>query len=346
MSHIGLATSIGGVLEIPFILRSLADSLGMYSNTRTALRIDIGIMNALATGTDIDDFGRVVDSYAFEWWGGNRPPSIHIMLGPSTLEECLSRHRLALQTRDGQPVEPLVIDPIPLIQVPSRTGPHAGSFPQSSCSSCEPHRAIASALVLHSQNLKNQISALVSTHKIHQQRDMRDAAGYFMMYQEVMQKEADNCKPFKHTPAHGPTDTAKMARSVRHAGLEEMKRLIYTPGPQDKWTWGEALSTQEVVNITRDSKRLVNYSGLFGKLPEGRHTGEWSDTNSLPTGSANFNVVSPSVMQQPPATLHEYPEHFRIDPEAFLEAPAELVGQIKNYAAMPPVSTSHTGASH
>lgn len=315
MSHVGLAASVGVVVEIPLVVRSLADGLGTFSDTGRRIPIDIGLLQTIAAGTDIDEFGRVVDSYVFRWWEATIIPDNNAVLGHGTIEQCLKHHRKASKKRGAQHVPALVIQPIPAVQIgprpPARhTTGHTSPGP-TSCSSCEPNRALATALVAKVQTMKDLSSALIASKKANMEDNAHQATASFVLHQQALQKEADTAPPVELPMMSGDTDTARTSRQIRQLARTELNRLLVSP-PEPahyKWTMGETLTKEEVLSLAHGD-RVVGHSGYNASLTDGPWAGEWSATHSDP-GSADADApVSPHVNTSPPPTQNTVPPFF------------------------------------
>jgi hypothetical protein len=301
MSYVGLAASAGIVVEIPLVVRSLADSLGTFSDTGgKRIPLDLGLRQIIEAGADIEEFGRVVDSYAFTWWNGTTRPDV--VMGHGTIDDCLKYHRKALQKRGGQRVPKLVIQPIPAVQT------SAGS---TSCSSCEPNRALVTALVAKVQTMKQLSSALVASKKANMEVHTRQATASFVLYEEALRKEADTAPPAVLPVMSGDSETARSSRQVRQLARETLNRSLLSPAdpPHHKWTMGETLTKDEVISLASGGGHITGHSGYNLSLPDGSLAGDLS-VQSDDMGSAGTGIDepgSPTIHVSPPPTQHTIP---------------------------------------
>src|SRR6266567_36539 len=119
MSYVGIGTAVGQVIDIPIVLRSLAASLASVSAVDLPIPYDLGLLSMLDCGTNYEEYGRVVNSYALAWWQGNRRPGLGAILSGTTLEECLQHHHVQLlRTTEGDPIPKIPIVPILPLQLP------------------------------------------------------------------------------------------------------------------------------------------------------------------------------------------------------------------------------------
>ena len=105
MSYVGIATSLGLVIEVPMVLRSLSVSLVAAPNADLPIPFDLGFIAMLDSGTNNLEFNRIVKSYAMAWWKGAHKPADGGTLTAKNLEKCLEQHHcLLLETMDGKPM--------------------------------------------------------------------------------------------------------------------------------------------------------------------------------------------------------------------------------------------------
>ena len=102
MSYVGIATSLGLVIEMPMVLQSLSVSLAAAPNADLPIPFDLGFIAMLDSGTNDSEFNRIVKSYAMAWWKGAHKPTDGGTLTAKNLEKCLKQHHhLLLETMDG-----------------------------------------------------------------------------------------------------------------------------------------------------------------------------------------------------------------------------------------------------
>jgi hypothetical protein len=94
MLSIGSATALGLVVEVPILIRSLADSFGKVDIGHFPLGFHPSLLAALDDGVALDGPTRLVESYAYDWWKQKKEPvgTVH-GFGLHTVHECLDHHR-------------------------------------------------------------------------------------------------------------------------------------------------------------------------------------------------------------------------------------------------------------
>lgn len=129
MSCIGIATSIGLMIELPIILRSLADSLADVNLDHLPLGLHPSLLALLDDGVASDSPSRLVDSYACDWWSHKAEPATRGIFGIDTLDECLDHYRQWVSI------------PVDSIPVDCQSGQDAPSG-RADCQSCIDLRAL------------------------------------------------------------------------------------------------------------------------------------------------------------------------------------------------------------
>lgn len=301
MGYVGLATSIGLVIDIPIVVRSLADSLVVSSDDALPLTIDIGFMKVLAAGTNVDEFGRVVNSYQLPWWEAQRKPVDAILLGPNTVKQCLDHHRIALLRRGTEEILPIVTDPIFLPSLPM-------TATDSSCPSCERNCKLAMMLFTQVKSLKNITSAMVTSKKVNQDTAVQEASASFVLHGKAQSKESETqTLPFElPDPYPGETQTACVSCHIWNTAMSQLVHGFSTasPAPESKWIGGPHLTKKEVLALVHiDHIRQNTAYGL--NMPTGGLPGNFSSTNSSPGNIGDLFSVSASVTNKVPPTHHE-----------------------------------------
>jgi hypothetical protein len=116
MSWVGIATMIGLVIEVPILVRSLANSLADVNLNHLSLRFHPSLLAALNDGVATESLSRLVQSYACDWWRHDREPAMVGIFGIDILDECLDCYRQHIPPTtshppmDGQPANSTVND--------------------------------------------------------------------------------------------------------------------------------------------------------------------------------------------------------------------------------------------
>jgi hypothetical protein len=89
MSWVGIATTISLVIEVPILVRSLAD----INLNHLPLGFHPSLLAALNNGVTTESPSRLVQSYACDWWRHDRELAAVGIFGIDTLDECLDCYR-------------------------------------------------------------------------------------------------------------------------------------------------------------------------------------------------------------------------------------------------------------
>jgi len=129
MGYAGMAAATGQVLDIPIVLRSLSTSLALITKANFPVPFDSEFVALLEVGTTDEEFGRVVKSYAYNWWDKRRKPEDKDLLHAETIHACLDHHGPQLlksnQPRKTVAPQEIIVRP-PYFQLPD-VGPESGS---------------------------------------------------------------------------------------------------------------------------------------------------------------------------------------------------------------------------
>jgi len=318
MSYVGIATSLGLVVEVPMVLRSLSISLVAVPDADLPIPFDLGLIAMLDSGTNDSDFGRIVKSYALPWWKGTRRPAEGGTLSAKTLEKCLEQHRPGLlETMGGEQMPEHPIIPIPSLQLQfgaeATVGADCGTaIATDDCPRCTVYKSLASDLLDELKSIKNFASGMVGTTCNETELIPRRALGFYSLHEKVLTKELiSESHPVTVKHSNPGTKKGKMSLQVSLDADEELKRLRAVPTGSHKWTWGETLTQDEVRSLRHVSKKRVR-SGYDTTLRPGNLDGEWSSQDSAPTttGTKNHSLLSAGPHRPPPPTSLNYPEKF------------------------------------
>ena len=95
LSYVGVASSIGQPVDIPIILRSLADSLALVDVSLLPLSFDPEMLDTLDIGIDDDKQCRTVPSYHCAWWLVGKPRNLDSadVMDQLSIDRCLENFR-------------------------------------------------------------------------------------------------------------------------------------------------------------------------------------------------------------------------------------------------------------
>ena len=173
MSWIGIGNTIGLMIEVPILLRSLADSLANIKIEHLPLGFHPSLLAALDDGVATEAPIRLVDSYACNWWRLDREPGPDGILGITTLDECLNTHRQYVPA-------PNVYSSPPDSQLPTT---------QPDCQSCLNLRGLVQDMSAELRSMHNFINGCESSADAALNANTRQAAGFHRLHELALLKE-------------------------------------------------------------------------------------------------------------------------------------------------------------
>ncbi|KAF8954528.1 hypothetical protein BDZ97DRAFT_1864547 [Flammula alnicola] len=306
MSYIGIATGVGQIVEVPIVLRSLADSLAMVSDADLPVEFDSAFIATLDVGTTEEQFWRVVKDYHLSWWMMTRQPADRQLLTAITLETCLTHYRLQRQMDATGSIAQKII-PLPPFQ-PSTPDADA----DADCSRCAANHTIAADLLGELRSLKNFASSMAELSRNKVAIATRRAAGFYILHETVILKEARTSGSASASDSADISDSERreLIRQVAGAAEADLRRLQAMPPTSFKWTWGERLTKADVLDLRHFAKQRLR-SGYNTSIREAKLLGEFSVASpTTPNGTARYSLVSADADTPPPATTLQFPAHF------------------------------------
>jgi len=287
LSYIGFATSIGHTLQIPIIVRSLADSIALLDEDDLPLAFDLDFKMMLDVDPSFQHrLCQLVNVYSSAWWKRNEPRSLDLadILEASSFKRCLETHKQQLADAEDTTS---VIPPIPTS--PKSPPPHTSA---NSCPKCGHYSQILSNALQDLVNVHELSNTMVTSHEAQWNISMRRASTFNLLHEAAVIKDvADVAGSPSATPVISPDSVAETANSVAEIARKNLARLQSLPPSSHKWTWGERLSEKEVLDLgrsgTRPKKKM--HSGYDVSLIDGKRYGEDSSFPSMPKSSDILN---------------------------------------------------------
>ena len=293
-------------MDIPIIVRSLADSLALADASVLPLSFEPDLLATLDIGVDDDSKCRRVSTYHRAWWLVRKPrnlDSVDIM-DRSSIDKCLDVYRhLLLPSQRGEVVTSgststgpsgLPVPPAPLLAL-SKPG----------CVQCGWYRDLLGGLLNELLDVRHFAAAMSTASENQWCLDMRRASTFNLLYEAAVIKE---CGPSTRAPRG---NKAERAKAVEDRAREELMRLQALPPSSHKWTWGEQLTEKDVLGLARSGTRPGKiHSGYDVSLKGGKNSGEDSFTPSLPTSHGRFEDVPEDLHTSLPDATLAGPSYF------------------------------------
>src|ERR1700742_606928 len=309
LCFIGTACATGHVIDIPIIIRSLADTLSRVDYDELPIPIHPSMLAILDAGVTRDDPACLVDVYHLNWWAGTDEPDEDDVLHMFNVDKCLDIHQNQLTPGTSQPQ-------------PSAPAPSRRPVPADICPRCPALRRVAEGLLTELVELNASAAALGEVHFAQSDIAMRSAAGLHLLHEKVTLKEMQTPSPASPLPTLPAASSSHLSRTqtrseqIRLRAEHELERLRSHSQQALKWTWGPDLTEKDIL-ATKGKQKA--HSGYRQSLPAGPQHGEWSVTASLPAGTAIYSQVGRSDNLPPhpsAARLHSAMESMSIVDDA------------------------------
>ena len=285
MSYVGVGASVGFGFHIPYLIRTLADSLALAPLEALPLDIDESLWTWMASFSHWHNLKHAVD-----WWttrSARRVNGHHLQA--STLEVCLEVYR--------QQCEPEESIQSPSIQS-SATDVFNAGLEQARCINCRISNvllsdSIAKLQVAHShagkQKMILEAEAALARHKM---------AVAYMLAEQVIAKE---------TKSRGQT-------------ILEEEQVALPVNTHSQWTFGKNLTEEEILekwghtareNVMYSKKK--HHSGYYKRQPDGKLDPNRTyspDPDLQSSFGGTYSDVAPSVTKKIPSDKFRFPEQF------------------------------------
>jgi hypothetical protein len=100
-----MASAVGQIVDVPIIIRSLAESIGMLQQDDLPIPFHPDFLMTLDIGAHetVNNSG-VVGKYELSWWAGRKPRSLDLaqILDLSNIIDCLDTHKKQLSSTNGE----------------------------------------------------------------------------------------------------------------------------------------------------------------------------------------------------------------------------------------------------
>jgi hypothetical protein len=303
LSRIGIATSIGHTLQVPIIVRSLADSIALLDEDDLPLAFDLDFKLMLDVDPSFQhSLCKLVDVYSSAWWKRNKPRSLDLadILEVSSFKRCLETHKHQLADAEDTTSDIPSIPNSPKSPPPRTSG--------NSCPKCGHFSQILSNALQDLVNVHELSNTMVTSHEAQWNMSMRRASTFNLLHEAAVVKDvADVAGSPSPTPVVSPDSVAETTNSVAEIARKNLAHLQSLPPSSHKWTWGERLTEKEVLDLARSGTRPKKkiHSGYDVSLIDGKRYGGDSSIPSMPISTDILNISGPQSMDIiPELTTH------------------------------------------
>jgi hypothetical protein len=280
---IGEASAVGLAIDIPILVRSLADSL-LITTAGRPLKFHDSILAVLNNGLPANDPCALVPDYACDWWNDEAAPSADNIMSSRNVARLLKVHGT------GRAISDL---PVP---------PRAPSQPEPPCTWCRRYRDLAADAVSELHGVLEYAQAMEVSAEATLDADTRRAQGFFLLNEGVQHKEMGEIGTATVSSPkanhRGPTmignvNVNRRSQRVFATANAELERLQKLPLGSYKWTWGPQLTDAEAIALLAPpGNPVAPHSGYDSSLP----SGGWmrfpeSLVPSMPTEGSNRVVL-------------------------------------------------------
>ena len=333
-SYIGVAAAVGQPLNIPVIVRSLAQDMyrvGMIPDGlfRPGLELMVYLDGNLSSN-GLDDPALGLELFHLPWWTRANPPTSNpsSYLSSATLKHALHVYRQQLEAAAIPFSLPHSIHSLgDELNKPAYTW-HSSvndNLPNVSnnCTRCRLYRSVALGIMDQVRDTFNMVHACEMANQAEKDIAIRRASGFNELFEAALKKE---CSPGEDEAGSG---------SGLGGPLEELKRWTKKLAMQSgatKWTWGVDLDEDDLRDLIRGADRPLEdiHSGYDRDLPTITLESDTSDPVHLEDPSdrdLRFDTVSESITSIPDLLPHAIPAYLvsLINPSEVVDLEADPV---------------------
>ncbi|KAF8809697.1 hypothetical protein BYT27DRAFT_7093990, partial [Phlegmacium glaucopus] len=250
LSYIGISTTLGKAIEIPIIMRSLANSMGLLHEDALPLIMDPSFLATLDMGAhEKESKSKIVSEYEHQWWSSQKPRDLGTVkiLNKSTVQECLNHYR----EQCSSPIETANVGDNAGVQVNARSRSSAGAGDNYACPRCTQYRKVLSDVLQDVITFRNLSSVMATSSETQWKLGLRRASTFHLLHEAAVLKETAGCS------APASATTVQNIGNVTRTASSELTQLQSLPVIRFnlslvlsyKWTWGETLTKAEVLAL-------------------------------------------------------------------------------------------------
>jgi hypothetical protein len=313
LSYIGRAAAICQPINIPLIIRALARAFSTQNTPPASIKFDRDFLLFLDAGTEDDDPTAVAKSYHNTWWTGRNEEKLWLSL--ETIDACMEYHK-GISTD-------LHTAPAAISKTRYTWSRHVQSLPDETtldCDRCRLYRGVTMGVLDDMNDLRNYVKPSGQSQGTKFHLAQRRAAGFFQLYEAAARKESQSSstsaprEQVRPMVAKGTRPTKNIrADLVRQRAAAELAKAQNSPAL--KWTSGEPLSREEVLEVIKPHPHSGRvHSGYVKSLK----SAAYNDNSASPVHShaadAVFSMMDGHDQEVPDLESQDYPHHFRFPP--------------------------------
>ncbi|KAF8815490.1 hypothetical protein BYT27DRAFT_7213409 [Phlegmacium glaucopus] len=294
LSYVGAASTVGQVINVPIIIRSLAATMAHVAEEHLPMAFHPNLLAVLDVGTDNDKPTCLVDSYAL---------ACDVRMSVDEEDR--------LTDLAGLSADDMTAD-IPSANVPMSNMP----IHLADCLRCRSLETLSHNILAELHGILQFATSMEVSTSSRSNVSMRRAAGFHLLHEHALLTESASApvldistssstsalhtsKRIKH-----PWTTKQKSQQVTHNATAELQRLRSLPANSYKWVWGTDLTEADVRNIIPIAIQEQGiHSGYNVSLPHGWQLGYDTPTASAhasaQTTTAAFTSLAPDIVSIP-----------------------------------------------
>ena len=277
LRYVGISVSLGHPLNVPILIRSLADSMGHLHETDLPIPIDNDFISLLDSDLAEQNYVcRLVAKYDCAWWIGRKPRIIEMAetMKSTSMARFVENH---LNQLDGSNSE------LDRLLNPGRKALNTSISKDTKCPKCPKYKQILSDTLQDLLRVHRLTSTVLSGSEAKWHIDMRRASAFNLLHEAIILKEISG------TPsASSNRMTSHSPQQVEEKARQELARLQDQLPSSHKWTWGESLTKSEVLTLRRSGSRRKIHSGYDLSL---RDVDLGGDDSPMPSHPKTSEIV-------------------------------------------------------
>lgn len=293
---------MGQILDLPIIIRSLADSMAMLNEDDLPIKFHPEFLLTLDTG-DQHSIASPVTKYERTWWNRRKPKSISSVpiLDSSCIKEALKDYNDKLASIPSEKVtekEPIPATTLTTFNLDSDTLAGISTGTGVECQKCVDYKNILCDTLHDFVDMHKYFNIVTTSSRNQWYLDMRRASIFNELHDAAVLKETATTETSVPTTSFPVSPTPA---SITSTAREELHRLRNLPISSYKWTWGINLTEADVLDMRRRGRNQpkTTQSGYDLSLTDDRPVVDDS-THFDPSAPDIFDNLSAEVTRPAP----------------------------------------------
>ena len=277
LRYVGIGASLGHPLNVPILIRSLADSMGHLDVTDLPIPFDNDFISLLDSDLSEQNYVcRLVAKYECSWWIERKPRDVDLAdtMKSTSMARCVEKH---LNQLDGSNSES------DRLLNSSLEALNTSVSKDTKCEKCPKYKQILSDTLQDLLQVHRLTSTVLTASEAKWHIDMRRASAFHLLHEASIMKEISGVPS-----ASSNRMTTYSPDVVEETARLELARLQDQLPSSHKWTWGESLTKSEVLTLRRSGSRRKIHSGYDLSL---RDVDLGGDDSPMPSHPKTSEIV-------------------------------------------------------